>query len=180
VKYPHTAASQNFGDLENQLSLHVEEHQQSNNKNGSPMHVAPTCVGPGKGPTTLGLTYASFPCTSTRGYFHDLNPWPHGHKATVLLLRQGSPSISSQTIRRNKKFYLQKQSRIKYTGNFSYKQWHIITMKYHGRASNFHFVGSKLGCEQGKNIKGHSLSLSVDLWYRNSNKPCIRKKSTKS
>jgi hypothetical protein len=27
--YRHTAASQNFGDLESQISLHVEEHQQS-------------------------------------------------------------------------------------------------------------------------------------------------------
>jgi hypothetical protein len=47
-----------------------------------------------QGPTTLGLMYAAFPCISVRGCFHDLNPWPHGHKATVLLLRQGSPSLA--------------------------------------------------------------------------------------
>jgi hypothetical protein len=34
-------------------------------------------------------------------------------------------------------------------------------MKYHGRASSFHFVGSKLGCEQGKNIKGCRIGLQV-------------------
>jgi hypothetical protein len=33
--------------------------------------------------------YATFPCISTRGCFQDLNPWPHGHKATVLLLHKG-------------------------------------------------------------------------------------------
>jgi hypothetical protein len=31
-----------------------------------------------------------FSCISTRGCFHNLNPLPHGHKATALLLRQGS------------------------------------------------------------------------------------------
>jgi hypothetical protein len=39
----------------------------------------------------LGLMYTAFPYISARGCFQDLNPWPHGHKATALTLRQGSP-----------------------------------------------------------------------------------------
>jgi hypothetical protein len=31
--------------------------------------------------------YTVFPCMSVRGCFQDLNPWPHGHKATTLPLR---------------------------------------------------------------------------------------------
>jgi hypothetical protein len=54
---------------------------------GSPTHVAPAQQGPGK-----GLMYAAFPWISARGCFQDLNPWPHGHKATALPLRQSSPS----------------------------------------------------------------------------------------
>ena len=50
------------------------------NKKGSPVHVAPACVGSGEDPTTLGLMYAVFPCISARGCFQDLNPWPHGRK----------------------------------------------------------------------------------------------------
>jgi hypothetical protein len=38
---------------------------------------------------------AVFPCISARGCFQDLNPWPLGHKATTLLLCQGSPSKGS-------------------------------------------------------------------------------------
>ena len=52
----------------------------------------PLAQGLGKGPTTLGLLYAAFPYISVRGCFQDLNPWPHGHKAAALPLRQGSPS----------------------------------------------------------------------------------------
>jgi hypothetical protein len=58
---------------------------------GSPMHIAPTCTWSGEGPTTLDLMYAVFSCISVRNCFQDLNPWPHGHKATALPLRQGSP-----------------------------------------------------------------------------------------
>jgi hypothetical protein len=52
----------------------------------------PLAQGPGKGPTTLDLMYATFPCISARDCLQDLNPWPHGHKATTLPLRQVSPS----------------------------------------------------------------------------------------
>jgi hypothetical protein len=45
-----------------------------------------------KGPTTLCLMYTAFLCISARDCFQDLNPWPHGHKATALPLRQGSTS----------------------------------------------------------------------------------------
>jgi hypothetical protein len=38
------------------------------------VRVASTCVGSGKGPTTLDLMYAAFPCISARGCFQDLNP----------------------------------------------------------------------------------------------------------
>jgi hypothetical protein len=31
-------------------------------KKGSPVYVVPACAGSGKGPTTLGLTYGTFPC----------------------------------------------------------------------------------------------------------------------
>jgi hypothetical protein len=55
-----------------------------------------------------------------------------------------------KTIRRNKQFYLHKNSDTKYTGNFNYKKWHSITMKYHGRASSFHFAGSRLGSKKEK------------------------------
>jgi hypothetical protein len=35
-------------------------------KKGSPVHVAPACTESGKGPNTLGLIYAVFPCISAR------------------------------------------------------------------------------------------------------------------
>jgi hypothetical protein len=35
-------------------------------KKGSPVHVAPACTESGKGPNTLGLIYAAFPCISAR------------------------------------------------------------------------------------------------------------------
>jgi hypothetical protein len=31
-------------------------------KKGSPVYVVPACAGSRKGPTTLGLTYGTFPC----------------------------------------------------------------------------------------------------------------------
>jgi hypothetical protein len=49
--------------------------------------------GSGKGPTTLDLMYAVFPFISARNCFQDLNPRPHGHKATALPLSQGSPFV---------------------------------------------------------------------------------------
>jgi hypothetical protein len=39
--------------------------------------------GPEKGRTTWGLCTQPFPTIFARGYFHDLNPWPPGHKATA-------------------------------------------------------------------------------------------------
>lgn len=50
---------------------------------------------PGKGPTTLGLLYAVFPCIFCKWVFPRLvhmTTWSVGHKATTLPLRQGSPS----------------------------------------------------------------------------------------
>jgi hypothetical protein len=59
---------------------------------GSPIHVAPTCVGFREGSNPLDLMYTVFPCISAKGCFEYLNPWPHGQKAIALSLYQGSPS----------------------------------------------------------------------------------------
>ena len=64
----------------------------------APVHEAPACAGSGEGSDHLGLLYAAFPCISARGCFQDLNPWPHGHKAAALPLRQGSPSTDGDQV----------------------------------------------------------------------------------
>jgi hypothetical protein len=48
------------------------------------VHVAPACTWSGqeKDLTTLGIMYTTVPYISTRGCFQDLNPLPHGHKAS--------------------------------------------------------------------------------------------------
>jgi hypothetical protein len=48
----------------------------------SPVHVAPAYAGSGKGPTTLDLKYAFFPCISTRGFsmtFEPMTLWLQGN-----------------------------------------------------------------------------------------------------
>jgi hypothetical protein len=51
------------------------------NKKDSPVHEAPALRGSGKGSDHLGSLYAAFPANFAGGCFHDLNPWPPGHKA---------------------------------------------------------------------------------------------------
>ena len=58
---------------------------------GSPVHVAPACVGSREGSDHFGSIVQSF-----------LNPWPLGHKAAALPLRQGSPSCAQQIEQQNK------------------------------------------------------------------------------
>jgi len=54
----------------------------------------PLCAGSKEGLDHLGLLYAALPCFA-RGCFYDSNPWPPGHTATTLPLRQGSPFLRS-------------------------------------------------------------------------------------
>jgi hypothetical protein len=62
-------------------------------KKGSPVNVALAYAGSREGSDHF-KSYAAFPSISAKGYFQNLNPWPHGHKATALPLRQGSPKIN--------------------------------------------------------------------------------------
>jgi hypothetical protein len=43
----------------------------------------PLCAGPEKGRTTWDLCTQPFPAIFARGCFHDLNPWPPGHKVNT-------------------------------------------------------------------------------------------------